>query len=176
MDEHRNILFIVTTEEFLQEQIDLVHNMAKTMCFNATSINISSLDDLNKVFDECYSKFNYIYIAGHGNIEGTVIGDDNKHYYWSDIIKLFNLSGCFCDSSLIFIQGCHSHNASNFILNTSKDITDVIGFETELNNIDAYISFINFLYYTVMLELGTFNAVEKVKNTIYDKIIYSAKE
>jgi hypothetical protein len=55
-------------------------------------------------------------------------------------------------------------------------INQVIGFETELSNIEAYVSFINFIYYVTYLELETGKAIDKVRHTIYKNIFYHKRE
>ena len=168
-----NILFIVTTHQFDEDQIILFENIAKVHCFQTNIIKLYDLNNLNQLFDGCFLKYTHIFIAGHGDEEGTLIGDDDKHYFWTDLIPIINNSGCICKNTLLYIQGCFSNNASNYILNNSKLITQIIGYNSELKNIESYISFLNFLYYTTHLELSPSNAVDMIKNTISENIVYT---
>lgn len=142
-----NILVVIVTKDFLAEQEAVILNFSTISGFYTKSVNVLELYDIEQAFNNCTTMYNYIYFAGHGNNDGTVIGDNENHYCWVDIIKIINNCGCICEDTLIFIQGCYSSNASKFILANCHRVNQVIGFETELSNAEAYVSFINFLYY-----------------------------
>jgi hypothetical protein len=171
-----NILVIIITKDFLDEQRDIILNFSSISGFGTNTVTVSKLSDIEQAFDNCTTMYNYLYFTGHGNDKGTVIGDDENHYYWSDIVEIINKCGCICKDTLIYIQGCYSSNASKFILDNCCKINQVIGFEIELSNIEAYVSFINFIYYVTYLELETGKAIDKVRHTIYKNIFYHKRE
>jgi len=175
IDKFRILIIVTNPENILLEQYDFIHNYSSIACMTIEYTVVDDLLCLEKALKSYYTTFNLVYFIGHGDEEGTVIGNSIEPFQWTEIIKIINKSDTITNDCLFFIHSCYSYNSFDYILKNCIRVKSLVGFKRDTNNIYGYTSFFMFIFYIVFKGKSYKEAVEIINNTAYEDLHFLEK-
>lgn len=149
----KSILVLKASKDICGNEIGLLTNHCQLLGMNVLTEEILSENGLSEIVEKyvnAATKFDYIYLCTHGNIEGfdTDLGTDKISLKWSSFSQLMCETGILNDDTILLLGCCKGglFQVATDILAVCNKINFVCGVKWNVKAWDLTTGFVVFLH------------------------------